>query len=257
MHPDLIKSPDDATKVNTVDKTSSAGKSLKRIFHQDESLKKIQPQPASFSLLMNPVRLSIFLHLFRYPCDHTRSISRNVGFSLGAVDWHLKKMIQSGYLKTAILNGKKMYWPIELVKTADTPLIQTFRNDWSIRILKIVACCDNSPKQSEIVEQMHEKQQNVDIWLAKMVSTGLLVKNSRGMGARYRANPEIAVRIREYDETAKNTAKFIIQLLRNDGLMPAKYRLRGSRLSVTVMLPTGHRRLNIECNPLAILKKYF
>ena len=94
----------------------SAGKALKRIFRQDDILSKIEEQPASFSLLMNPTRLKIYIHLCQNPCDHTRSIARAIETSLTTVNWHLGQLLEHEYLEAKTINGKKAYWPAGMLK---------------------------------------------------------------------------------------------------------------------------------------------
>jgi len=235
-------------------KESSAGKSLKKIFRQDETLKRIENQPASVSMLMNSQRLSIFLHLCKNPCDHTRSIARNLGVGLTVVNWHLGQLFQKGYIESANIKGKRAYWPTGMVLPDDVEIVKTLGNEWAQQILKIIKKAGNT-RQNKIVLEMQEIQQNVNVWLEIMTTVGLLDKSGNRMSVRYRIAAKIPVKVAKYDDSAKKYSVIIINSFRNDGLMPKKARLRGTRLSVDVKLPSGTRRLSIECSPLAPLRR--
>jgi predicted transcriptional regulator len=243
-----------AEKFNSSGKESSAGKSLKRIFRQDENLKKIENQPASISMLMNSRRMDIFLHLCQNPCDHTRSIARKMGENLTAVNWHLGQLFQKGYIESANIKGKRVYWPTGMVMPGDVEMVKTLRNGWALQIFKAISESEVGARQKSIVIKMQEIQQNVNVWLEIMTSVGLLEKVGQHMGTRYRIPAKMSEKVAEYDNTAKQYSETVLSTLKNDGLMPNKSRLRGSRLSVNVKLPFGTKKVSIECNPLAPLK---
>jgi predicted transcriptional regulator len=254
FHDDVVGKVE-AEKPSTPGKESSAGKSLKKIFRQDETLKKIENQPASVSMLMNPIRLSLFLHLCQNPCDHTRSIARNMGVTLTGINWHLGQLFQKGYLESINIKGKRVYWPTGMVMQEDILIVKTIRNEWAQQIIKVISENNGETRQKCIVSKMQTIQQNVNVWLDNMTTDGLLEKHGHRMNARYSVATKIPLKVAEYDDAAKGFSANILISLRNDGLMPNKPRFRGSRLSVNVKLPSGKRRLNIECSPMAPLRR--
>lgn len=255
MFIDDIAQKGEEEKSTKLGKKSSAGKSLKKIFRQDETLKKIENQPASVSILMNPVRLSIFLHLCQNPCDHTRSIARNMDVSLTVINWHLGQLFRNGYIESTNIKGKRIYWPAEMILPDDLPIVKILRNDWANKIIKAISDNGGDARQKELVEKIQVIQQNVNVWLVSMTSAGVLDKVGHRMSARYRISTKIPIKIAEYDDAAKCFSVNLLDLLKKDGLMPKKTKLRGSRFSVNVNLPMGNRRLSIECNPLAQLRR--
>jgi hypothetical protein len=234
----------------------TAGKSLKRIFHQDDSLKKIEVQPASESLLMNQLRLSIFVHLCNVPGSHTRSIARAMGCGPNAVTWNLRRRSDAGFIESANIWGKRMHWVSGMVKPADAPMVLALRQDWALDILKIVVSGRKRVTQALISNRMRASQQKVSIWLGKMTAAGLLDKQGTGRKAEYSFHPGAAMKHGEYRNLAGGHSRIVLSMLHSDGLMPSKNRLRGSRLSVIVKVPSGSRKLSIECNPLTRLKQF-
>jgi hypothetical protein len=255
MFHDDLTSKVEAERPHEPDKKTGAGKSLKRIFRQDEPFKKIESQPATVSLFMNRKRLSIFLHLCQNPCDHTRSIARSLGIGLADANWHLGQLFQKGYVESVKLKGKRVYWPTGMILPNDIEIVKTLRNDWAQQIVNMISESGGDTRQKIVVAGMEEIQQNVNAWLGILTSVGLLDKTGHRMNARYRIAAKIPLKVAEYDYAAKRFSAIILNLLRNDGLMPKKARLRGSRLYVNVKLPSENIKLSIECNPLAPLNR--
>ena len=235
---------------------TTAGKSLKRIFHQDDSLKKIEVQPASESLLMNRMRLAIFVHLCNVPGSHTRAIARVMGCGPNAITWNLKRLTDAGFIESAQVWGKRVHWISGMVKQADAPIILALRQDWATDVMKIVVSGRKGVTQAQIANRMRASQQKVSIWLGKMASAGLLDKQGTGRRAEYHVHPDAARKYEEYRNLAMEHSRLVLSILHSDGLMPSKNRLRGSRLSVVVKVPLGSTKFSIECNPLARLKQF-
>jgi len=233
---------------------ATAGRSLRRIFRQDDTLRKITVQPATVSLLMNETRLRIFAHLFLNPGDHVRSIARGTRLNLNSVSLHLSRLESSEYVGSSTAQGKRVYWPKGMVEPEDIGLLIVIRQDWAIRALKSIAAAARPLTQKEIAGAMKCTQQTADIRLKRMVSIGLLLKHGQGKGAKYTVHSGLPVRYRTYAVRSKRTAGSAVDILRKDGLMPSDARLRGTRLSLNVKVPGSNRRIHLECNPLAPLK---
>ena len=234
----------------------TAGNALRRIFKQDDILGKIEEQPASFSLLMNPTRMKIFIHLCQNPCDHTRSIALAICTSLTTVNWHLGQLLEYGYLEARMVNCKKLYWPAGMLMSTgvtvpeDAEIISCLRHEIPPKILNIISK-NPGARQKHIVEKMQMKQQNIDFWLNKMEKCRIILRKGKGMGTTFHISEHFTAKITDYDEAARIFSKVILKLLYNDGLMPKNARFKGSRMGVDVKLPSGNRRIHLECSPLA------
>ena len=232
----------------------TAGRALKRIFKQDDILSKIEEQPASFSLLMNSTRMKIFIHLCQNPCDHTRSISRAIETSLTTVNWHLGQLLEYDYLEARMLNRKKLYWPTGLLMIEDTEMVGCLRHDIPPKILNILSK-NPGARQKLIIKKMSMKQQNIDFWLKKMEKCHIIQRKGKGMGTTFHISEHFAAKIEEYEKAARQLSKKVLELLYNDGLMPKNARFKGYRLGVDIKLPSGKRRIHLECSPLAVARQ--
>lgn len=231
----------------------TAGRALKRIFKQDDILSRIEEQPASFSLLMNPTRMKIFIHLCQNPCDHTRSISRAIETSLTTVNWHLGQLLEYEYLEARMVNRKKLYWPKGMLKPNDAEMISFLRHEVPPKIIEIISQ-NPGARQKLIIKKMQMKQQNIDFWLKKIEKSQIILRKGKGMGTTFHISEHFEAKVAEYNKAARQFSKGILELLYNDGLMPKNARFKGSRLGVDIILPSGKRRIHLECSPLANLR---
>ncbi len=232
----------------------TAGRALKRIFKQDDILSKIEEQPASFSLLMNPTRMKIFIHLCQNPCDHTRGISRAMETSLTTVNWHLGQLLEYEYLEAKMVNRKKLYWLTGMLKPEDAEMVSYLRHEIPPQIIEIISH-NPEARQKLIIKKMQMKQQNIDFWLKKMEKCQIIQCKGKGMGMTFHISEHFTSKMDDYDKAARNYSKQIIEILHYDGLMPKNARFKGSRLGVDVKLPSGKRRIHLECSPLAVARQ--
>lgn len=228
------------------------GRALKRVFRQEDLLRKIEPQPATESFLMSDSRRRIFQHLCQNPCDHVRGVAKATGTSAPASGWQLNALKKAYLLESITLRRKKVYWPRDMLDYQDIPAAEMFRRVWAGQLLALALRTQkNGMTESEAVEELRESQQKVNNWLGLMSLVGILAKSGAGRGARYKISSDFIKKVRYYEARAEGYSVFLLGLVETDGLIPKGPRLTGTTLSVNVKLPSGRRRLRLECNPLA------
>jgi DNA-binding MarR family transcriptional regulator len=232
----------------------TAGRTLKKIFRQTDGLPRVREQPASESLLMNPSRFSIFTHLFEHPCDHTRSIARKVDGSLTGINWNLGQLEKAGYVVSFTVDSRKVYWPAGMLEPIDVPSVRLLTLPWGMIIMSMIGNAGKS-SQHEITKAMNESQQTVESRLRKFECVGLIQSTGEGRARRYTLSQNASSLSEKYTARSRDFSKTVWSLLRNDGLMPAKRRFTGTKLSGDVLLPSGKRRIHLECNPVAPISK--
>lgn len=241
-------------------KASSMGRALKRVFRQEDLLKKIEPQPATISFLMSDSRRKVFQHLCQHPCDHVRGVAKAVGNSAPASGWQLNALKKAYFLEFITLRRKKVYWPMDMLDYQDIPVVEIFRRAWAGRLLALaLGARKNGITESEAVGELHESQQKVNNWLGLMTMVGILAKSGKGRGARYNISSDFIKKVRYYEARAEGYSVFLLSMVETDGLIPKAPRLTGTTLSMSIKLPSGRTRLRLQCNPLAsasrVLKK--
>ena len=98
------------------------------------------------------------------------------------------------------------------------------------------------------------KQQNIDFWLNKMRKCEIILRKGKGMGTTFHITEHFESKITEYDRAARQFSKDVLKLLYNDGLMPKDARFKGTRLGITLNLPSEKKRIHLECSPLASVR---
>jgi DNA-binding MarR family transcriptional regulator len=237
-----------------IPREDTAGRTLKKIFRQTDGLPRVREQPASESLLMNSSRFSIFTNLFEQPCDHTRSIARKVDGSLTGINWNLGQLAKAGYVESFTVDSRKIYWPAGMLEHIDAPMIRLLTMPWGMIVISMIGAAGKS-SQHEIRKAMHESQQTVESRLRKFESVGLIQSTGEGRARRYTLSSNASSLSKKYTARSRDFSKTVWSLLRNDGLMPAKRRFTGTKLSGDVFLPSGKRRIHLECNPVAPLTR--
>ena len=84
---------------------------LKKTIKRPEKVDALDKEKVPVSVLMNPNRQKILQYLFRYPCTHLNSIARNFNYSVNNTRWHLRKLMETGYINDHKLGNKKLYLP--------------------------------------------------------------------------------------------------------------------------------------------------
>ena len=240
--------PDEALKDG-----ATAGRSLKRIFRQDDFLRRVHVQPAESSLLMNRTRMAVFIHLYACPGDHVRSVARKAGVNLNSAKLHLDRLESAGYIDSATLFGRKGFFPKGMVKAGDMGMVMTLRHGWALNLVKL-AGERRGGRQADFARSAGASQQLTDSRLRRLESVGLVRKEGKGRAARYFVGTSVPGKYLAYAGSAKRVARDTASLLGRDGLSPFGARVRGTRLSVTVHTPGAKSTLHLECNPLACLR---
>ncbi len=234
----------------------SAGRALQRVFHQEDLHKGIEEQTATVTFLMNHRRRSIFTHLCERPCDHVRGVARAMDISAPTAALHLGRLCEAGYVKKKHLGRKVIYRPGGMLQDADVDMVLALRMPASARLLKIISSDgDGGTRENELVSKLKAKQQNVNIWLGRLLGVKLLSREGTGPGIRYRISPYSMKVVERYRTAARDFADTILALLDADGLRPRKPRVNGTRLYVEITLPAGKERLRFECSPVAYLAR--
>lgn len=254
MHPMKMNQASDKADEPKIPMSDTAGQTLKKIFHQGYSFPRIDEQHASESMLMNPLRLAIFTELSESPCDHTRSIARKLGNSLSSINWNLGQLLGRGYLESCTVDGKKAYWPTGMVEKEDVLTVSMLRIPWVIRTLGAVHEAQNI-RQRDLVSAMGEKQQVMEFRLRKMLACGILDSPGMRYPRTYFVNEDLMRRTMHYRTRARQVSKEFFEIFRKDGLMPGSRRLRNTRLSVDIRLPSGKITVHLECDPMANARK--
>jgi len=226
------------------------GRALKRVFGQQDILKGIEEQKAVISFLMNEKRRALFSHLCQHPCDHLRGIARALDISATGASWHLRTLVDAGYVEHAEIKARKVFWPKGMVLKRDIGLVACLRRPYPLKMLVIIS--KRGPaRENLLVSELGESQQRVNHWLDWLVGVGLLARKGKARQTRYVISDKLLKKVGGYETRAIPQSERLLSLLEKDGLMPRKPFFRGTKLSVEIKLPAGKQRIRLECDPFA------
>lgn len=92
-----------------------------KLASQLKNLIKEEEEERGFHIFANKHRRDIFRELTRAPCQTSSSLARALGYDVQDVEWHLKKLMENGFVEKRELK-KKLFYPSELVMEEDIPL---------------------------------------------------------------------------------------------------------------------------------------
>ena len=109
------------------------GKSMEIYVNPFSVEPEIVPEKES-SVLANEKRLRILEYLVNFPCAPMTKISESTGFSIGSVRWHLKYLLDGGYIEKI---GKSCA-PAEFIVPEHAPLFMCLHNPTEYRITELI-----------------------------------------------------------------------------------------------------------------------
>lgn len=113
------------------------GEALKAMVGEGEEPIQVKGRPES--ILMNPTRQRIFEYLCYRPASRLRPTARGLGMNATVVQFHLRKMMQHGYLAAAEVDGIHIYYPSDLRPAEDDiPILAMLAEDSRREILKMI-----------------------------------------------------------------------------------------------------------------------
>jgi hypothetical protein len=204
---------------------------------------------------MNEARLNIFLHLCDCPCDHARGFAQRLGIAPTAAAWHAKALLRTGILESAFSKGKALLWPQGMVKPDDAAMVGELTRDRGLGILDAISRAGGKASPAQIAGMTRQSRQMIAARLEGLESSGVVRREGSGRAAAYSVSERAAAAAAGYREAARDCSARLLAILEGDGLFPRGAVFKGTVLRVDVSLPSGRRRLKLECDPLAHLER--
>ncbi|MCK5547956.1 MAG: hypothetical protein KAI64_03010 [Thermoplasmata archaeon] len=211
------------------------------------------PEPGTLkptAQLMNPIRRDIFQHLCLYPCDNVSGISKAVGRSIHAVEWHLKKLIDEKYISVKRESNRTVYYPVGFLETRDIVMMENLNNR---RIKELFLCIMRKPggTQSEIGAELKTSHQSVGRTSEKLKALKLINTVDDGRFRRYYPSKLLKSRREGSRNMVKKFKKHILAKLESEGLNPAVMRSTDIEIIIRLVHGRGKAVLRLSCDPFA------
>jgi len=178
-----------------------------------------RPRKGVKSVLSNPVRQQIYQYLTLHPCAYLSIISKDMLISIHTLEWHLKKLSESGYITEQRIGGYRIYFPIHLVEKDDVrPLHLLNRENHRL----IFSCVMHHPGMS-----MKECAKNCDLSISSTVtaigdlkSENLITSVEDGRFRRFFPSDRLQQLLDRGDERQEFFLKWLLDRLYEEGLQP-------------------------------------
>jgi predicted transcriptional regulator len=200
------------------------------------------------SVLMNEKRQKILQLLFRYPCTHLHGIARNFGFSINATRWHIRKLLNFGYLDEFKLGNRTIYYPNKSLNEEDIRILGLL-NDKRLEYVFMEIIHTPGITQKEIYEQLEIKQSTMVERLSLLQENQLIYSQRDGLYRRYYPTKVITTREKQSRKSLKEYRKFLIQILEKDGVEPEILRTTDKKFHIRIKSGKSKSDLIFYFNP--------
>ncbi|MFQ6107138.1 MAG: helix-turn-helix domain-containing protein [Thermoplasmata archaeon] len=230
------------------------GKALRRAFGQEDLIRKLEPRRAGVSLLMNPTRRRIFVHLLRLPSSHLRQLSRDLEIPAQTLKWHLKELEEAGVLSSVPRGNKRCYFIPARIEREDAKTLSLLSDDMNRRIVSLLARRGPLP-QKGIFTILGTYRQLVQPRLRTLEEAGFVRSTMQGRERTYQIANEISELRDGYLQRKGEISKAIRKILDDDGLAPKVSKTLAR--SAIYRIDTGIGREEIEAffDPLAAVEE--
>jgi predicted transcriptional regulator len=200
------------------------------------------------SILMNKKRQEILQFIFKYPCIHLHGIARKLGFSINATRWHLRKLMDMGYLNEYKFSNRKVYYPNNSLRELDIQLLGLL-NDKKIGPLFKLIYRNPGIIQCELCNRLGEKQSTIVDRLNQLGKFKLIYSLKDGLYRRYYSTQMINSREKLNRKPLKKYRQFLLLILEQDGVEPEILRTTDKNFHIQIKSGDGTSDLIFYFNP--------
>lgn len=128
------------------------------------------------------VRQRVYDAVRRYPGIHLREIERQIGISAPLVQYHLRKLVEEGFVELHEQSGYARHYPTDKGKSAsveprDLPLVGLLREEVPLHVVLLLL--DRGPMtHTALVEELGIAKSTVSYHLAKLAEAGVVERVS-------------------------------------------------------------------------------
>jgi predicted transcriptional regulator len=200
------------------------------------------------SVLMNEKRQKILQFIFKYPCTHLHGIARNFEYSINATRWHLRKLMDTGYIDEFQLGNRKVYFPNKSLQETDIKILAMLNDE---RFEKLINDIIRTPgiTQKEICKRLSKKQSTLFDQIAFLEKQDLIYSQKDGLYTRYYPTTILNTREKVNRKFLKDYRKFIIEILKRDGVEPQILRSTDKKFHIRIKSGKGSSDLVFYFNP--------
>jgi predicted transcriptional regulator len=199
--------------------------------------------------IMNENRREILQYLSKHPCSYLSKISKELGLSFHTTKWHLRKIIESGYVANQRRGKRMVFYPKDMIALEDIPLFELLNTPKAKSIyLKIME--QEGISQKNVCRELRMKHQAVIWYTSKLEDIGLISSLEDGKFKRYYPTDLLSrwtdinlKRLRSYRDS-------VLKRLEEDRLKPVVIRSTEEKLVVRISMGSKRDLLTLWTDPV-------
>ena len=137
------------------------------------------------SSFTNYDRILEFIH--NNPGSHFRKIKKELGLSVGTIQYQLKKLEDNGKIISLENYFYKFYFPIGVFQERQKELLQVLNHE-SLRTILFYIIEKQNPSKNEIANYLNISYSSVNWHLERLISYNMIIEKKDGKSIRYSLN---------------------------------------------------------------------
>ncbi|HSB57558.1 MAG TPA: winged helix-turn-helix transcriptional regulator [Nitrosopumilaceae archaeon] len=126
----------------------------------------------------------MLLYIQQNPGCHLRQIKRDLGMSMGTVQYHLNLLEKSGKISSERQRLHRFYFPVSINETHDRNILKILNQETAREILMFIVEMKN-PTQTEIVDKIKISAASVNWHIGRLAGLGIINETRDGKYKRY------------------------------------------------------------------------
>lgn len=227
-------------------KPGGVGKALEKVLHGEED----EERAVRVSVLMNPVRQKLLSLLCKHPGASLGTISSKSDIPESTAAWHLRQLIESGYVGKERIRNRVTYFPAGLVDPNEIGLLGLLNNDIAKQLFLAIL---DSPglSQRELARMLDKSDQSVQRLVRQLETYQLVSRTTDGRFARYFPSDGLKrAKDRNY-QREREFGKDILRKLEADGLKPNLLRQSETEMMVEIQRSRSKAVLELSLDPFS------
>ncbi len=224
------------------------GNALKRAIAVERTIEESEESRKSEeSMLLNPTRAEIYQYLCKNPCSRLRAIVKALELTAPTIEWHLRKLVDKGFITMKKLGKDKIYYPTDMIDPGDIEVLALISRN-KARIICISVANNPGITQGQLGKELGMYQQEIGWYTSRLTEKGVLSTVKDGKFKRYYINDKIDEMLHLNRDRKNHFKKTLIRALKNDGVKPEIIRSGGDLLFIQMGTHKEKMILKINLN---------
>lgn len=232
------------------------GDALKRAIAVERTIEESEDgRKSEKSVLLNPTRAEIYQYLCKNPCCRVRAIEKALELAVPTIEWHLRKLVDNGFITMKNLGKNKIYYPTDMIDPDDIEVLALISRDKTRIICSTVA--DNPGiTQGQLGKELGMYQQEIGWYTSKLTEKRVLSTVKDGKFKHYYINDKIGDMLHLNRDRKNHFKKTLIRALKKDGVKPEIIRSGGDLLFIQMGTQKEKMilKVNLTLNPMFLFK---